>query len=237
MLATKYLFIALSLLISLVAAAPVPNEETIDYLVARTRTTAKKDATAAKKIMKQLDQKLSPPRDKALFWSGRVNGGSAMAPAQDYAKKNGKTTLEMGLKKANINMPAWGKSKQAPQLWDHASKLWAERSKGKTAAFLGQVRPQSVYNRIEKPALNKNTKVTQHTEHNLLKKATPKGPAGHKGKAAGHKGTPHKSNTHKAARKSTPQRASKPQQSTQFAAFRAKNTHQHKQAAKQAPKK
>ena len=112
-----------------------------------------------------MDQKLSPPRDGTLFWSGRANGKSAIGPATEYAKKNGKMTLEMGLKKAKIDIP--NKSPHAPAMWDHASKLWADRAKGKTAAFLGQVRPASVYNRIEKPALAKNQKVTKHTEHNL----------------------------------------------------------------------
>jgi hypothetical protein len=59
-------------------------------------------------------------------------------------------------------------------LWKHASKLWAERSKGKTTAILGDMRPQNTYNKIEKPALAKNKKVTTHTEHHIMPKGNAK---------------------------------------------------------------
>ncbi|KAF9533978.1 hypothetical protein CPB83DRAFT_844886 [Crepidotus variabilis] len=173
MLAQKYGLIGLSLLSSLVAAAPIPNDDTIGYLVPRTNTAAKKEGNMAKKTSHELDKKLSPSRDKAVFWSGQVKGASVIGTATEYAKKHDKETLEMGLNKAHVKLPAWGQSKTAPELWDHASKLWAERAKGETIAFLGQVRPQSVYNTIEKPLLEKNTKVTKITEHNLLKKPPP----------------------------------------------------------------
>jgi len=162
---TKYFFLALGLLVTLVAALPTPFDNSIDLLVARTRTAAKKQQTEFKKIKKQLDQRLSPPRDKAVFWSGRVGSESAKDHAAKYGKKTGKQTLEMAVKKAGIKMPAFNEPNGG--LWKHASKLWAERSKGKTTAILGDMRPQNTYNKIEKPALAKNKKVTTHTEHRM----------------------------------------------------------------------
>lgn len=165
MFATKYLFVILTLLSALVASAPTPVNEDLEYLVARTRTGAAKQKSANRRVIAQLDQKLSPPRDKTLFWSGRVGGGSAMNHAMEHGRKTGKQTLEMGLKKSKINMPAYGP--KTVGVWEHASKLWAQRAKGKTDAFLGQVRPKSIYNTLEKPALAKNKKVTKLTEHHL----------------------------------------------------------------------
>jgi hypothetical protein len=125
-------------------------------------------------VIKNLNLRLSPPRNGAVFWSGRhPNGGSTMHAAADFAKKTGRQTLEMGLAKAKINMPAYSASTKP--VWDHASKLWAERAKGKTSAVLGQVRDSSIYKTIEKPALNKNKKVTGHTEHILKPKQFPVG--------------------------------------------------------------
>jgi len=164
MLATKCLFLGLGLLCALVSASPVPIDDSVQ-LVARTRTAAKKQQTEFKKIKKQLDQKLSPPRNKAVFWSGNVGSESTKHHAEKYAKKTGKQTLEMAVKKNGIKMPAFNKPNGG--LWKYASNLWAERSKGKTTAILGNMRPKNTYNRIERPALDKNKKVTKHTEHHI----------------------------------------------------------------------
>ena len=110
--------------------------------------------TEKKRIMAQLDQKLSPPRDRAVFWSG------ALWQAMEHSKRCGKATLEMGLKKANIDIPS--DSPYSYELWQYASKLWAERSKGRTEAVLGHTRPTSIYLTIEKPVLAVNKKVTGH---------------------------------------------------------------------------
>jgi len=220
MLVTNYFFLALGLLVTLVAALPTPFDNSVDLLVARTRTAAKKQQTEFKKIKKQLDQRLSPPRDKAVFWSGRVGSESAKDHAAKYGKKTGKQTLEMAVKKAGIKMPAFNEPNGG--LWKHASKLWAERSKGKTTAILGDMRPQNTYNKIEKPALAKNKKVTTHTEHHI----TPKGNA--QSGTTGKKGKPQSKkishgNHHKSA-----QRASK---------LQTKNNHKAPKVAKATPKK
>lgn len=107
--------------------------------------------------MNQLDQKLSPPRDRAVFWSG------ALWTATEYCRRYGKSTLEIGLKKARIEIPR--DSPYNYELWCYASKLWADRSKGNTEAVLGHIRPASLYNTVELPALAINQKVTQHVEY------------------------------------------------------------------------
>ncbi|KAF9533979.1 hypothetical protein CPB83DRAFT_844889 [Crepidotus variabilis] len=110
-----------------------------------------------KRIMALLEQKLSPPRDRAVFWSG------ALWPATEYSIRCGKATLEIGLKRAQIDIPL--DSPYTYELWCYASKLWADRSKGKTEAVLGHIRPASIYNTVELPALATNRKVTRHVEY------------------------------------------------------------------------
>lgn len=103
--------------------------------------------------------------DGAVFWSGKN-----MNAAQQWAASVGKTTLEQteGGKYLNSldlfkNMP----SEQAAQVWDIASKRFAEGASGTSYVFSTKAVKISPYTgqprtwwRIEKPALIDNAKVT-----------------------------------------------------------------------------
>jgi hypothetical protein len=166
MLTANSLVFALGMLLALVIAAPTPIGHNQVELNPR---ALKKHSLLPEShhLLKKLNQKISPPRDKAVFWSGTLHGGkSSIEAAEAYAKKHGKQTVEMAVAKAGIHIP--DNHPDESKLWKHASKLWATRAKGKTEAILGHAKQRGVYKTIEKPALMKNKKVTQHVEHNLL---------------------------------------------------------------------
>jgi hypothetical protein len=166
MLATNFFVFSLGLLFTLVAAAPTPIGP--DQLELDSRGLKLKSLLPeSRHLLKNMNQKLTPPRDGAVFWSGKLHGGAvAIHAAEAHAKKHGKSTLEMALKKHDIHIP--DKHPDTKKLWKHASLLWASRAKGKTEAILGHVKHGGVYQTIEKPAILRNKKITQHVEHNVL---------------------------------------------------------------------
>lgn len=92
-----------------------------------------------------------------VFWSGSRGGVSNMQWAEDYAGASGKTTLEMKLAEEGVSMPPF---RENPDAWFQASREFAEGASGPVDAFVtGSVRPNSVFNTIEKPALLLNPNV------------------------------------------------------------------------------
>jgi hypothetical protein len=115
-----------------------------------------------------------------VFWSGTHNGGSVKKSAEQHAKKVGGSTIGQDLKAAGIKPPAGsGNPSIGKKWWDTASKIKAEHSAGPAHAVLGsKVRKDSVWNRIEKPALMQNGKVPSVSQihpgtHKEVKKLKP----------------------------------------------------------------
>ncbi|KAJ3513417.1 hypothetical protein NLJ89_g2957 [Agrocybe chaxingu] len=173
MFAQRCLLAALVLFASLAASAPIAGYSSDTELLARepVKSTVKQ-MTHAVKMAKKLKESIHPKPNSAVFWSGTKTNKkgetvSVKQDAQRFAKYHGKETLNQALKKANIHIPTEKQNPHSPRLWNIASKLMAQRAKGETHAILGgNVRPQSVWKKTEKPALMKNDQVTKVTEHN-----------------------------------------------------------------------
>ncbi|CAA7259003.1 unnamed protein product [Cyclocybe aegerita] len=185
MFAPKCLLIAFALFASLVSAAPIEYSSEGD-LASREPEPGIKNLFQAVGIARKINKAVKPKPNGAVFWSGtktdkKGKQTSVRADAEKFAKKHGKETLNMQLNKHGVNIP--DKNPHSPRLWNVASKLMAHRAKGDTHAFLGsKVRPGSVWNKIEKPTLMKNKKVTKVTEHNAAtgKKTVTKSRGGRK---------------------------------------------------------
>ncbi|CAA7258989.1 unnamed protein product [Cyclocybe aegerita] len=172
MFVSKCFVVSFGLFFGLVAAAPIelPSEQ----LVKRGPTNAVKPNHMAQavKVANKIRTNLKTDPDKAVFWSGTRQGKKGPVSVKDdaarFAKQEGKETINMALKKSNIKIPTEQQNPHSTRLWDFASKVWAKEAEGETHAVLGgTVRPASVYNKIEKPELLKNDKVTKLTEHNV----------------------------------------------------------------------
>ena len=115
---------------------------------------------------KELDFSTEP--NGAVFWSG-----NNMLLAQRWAKKNGKTTLEQTVGGKYLDsLDLFGKDspimpKQAAEVWDIASKRFADGASGTVYVFSTGAKKLSPYGnirtwwRIEKPALKQNKKVNK----------------------------------------------------------------------------
>ena len=145
------------LLVGLVNAAPLPDA---DLSLQRCGMPSQ-----------QLKQALKTGPDQAKFWSGKTNGVSSRLTAQAQAKATGGKTLDMAMKEGGIKIPSkpppGPKQKiQDQRNWKKPSTIFAQKVQGKVDVYLGKVvKPDSVYNVYEKPALMKNPKVTKITEH------------------------------------------------------------------------
>ncbi|MBN1984450.1 MAG: hypothetical protein JW795_23190, partial [Chitinivibrionales bacterium] len=131
------------------------------------------DFDALKKMVQTMD--FSTAKDGAVFWAG-----DRMKDAQEWALKNGKTTLEQtqgGKILDSMDLFNVLTKRQAKEIWDIASKRFAEGASGEASVFrtaqgklnsFGQVR---TWWRIEKEALMKNPAV--HAIVNRRKDGTP----------------------------------------------------------------
>jgi len=170
MLTAKYLLVPFIFLIGLVVAAPISDRSTeLDLL---TREPNLKQLGQAVTTAVKIKAKLKPPTNGAVFWSGQKKGAhgpeSVIHDAAKFAKDHGKQTLEQGLEKSKIRIPDRKENPHSDKLWKVASKTWADRSKGETHAIVGgTVRPNSIWNTVEKPKLMSSKKVTKITEHNV----------------------------------------------------------------------
>ncbi|WP_224240704.1 DUF6531 domain-containing protein [Hyalangium gracile] len=116
--------------------------------------------------MAQNSLDFSTARDGAVFWSG-----PNMPHAQAWAAANGKTTLEQTaggrfLDSLNLFKPGSPVTPaQAAQIWDAASRRFAEGASGQVSVFSTWAKRIGDYGertwwRIEKPALQRNPNVT-----------------------------------------------------------------------------
>ncbi len=114
------------------------------------------------KGMAQNTLDFSTAKDGAVFWSG-----PNMKTAQSWATLNGKTTLEQtvgGRYLASLELFDNIPGHEAAQIWDIASKRFADAASGEAHVFSTGAKRFGDYGertwwRIEKPALLKNSKV------------------------------------------------------------------------------
>jgi RHS repeat-associated protein len=129
---------------------------------------------ATLKDMAQHTLDFSTGKDQAVFWSGN-NTRTNMEVAQNWAKANGKMTLEQTrggqiLNDMNLFGPGSGLTgQQAAEVWDIASKRFAEGASGNIHVFSTDAKKINKWGnlrtwwRIELPALLKNPHVTSIT--------------------------------------------------------------------------
>jgi len=99
---------------------------------------------------------LSFARNSSLFWGGLGEDGARMAA--DYAMQNGKTTLGMALREANI-------AESGIQAWEAPSISMALRSSGEVTSLVGNIPGASgtvapIWNNFEQIFININPAVT-----------------------------------------------------------------------------
>ncbi len=119
--------------------------------------------------MRQIQENLdfSSEPDGAVFWSGKH-----MDRAHEWAAEHGKTTVEQTrggtyLRELQLHVPAESglSPAQATELWDAASRRFAEGASGEVNVFSTGTKKMAVHGertwwRVEKPILDVNPKVT-----------------------------------------------------------------------------
>ena len=104
--------------------------------------------------------------NKYWFWSGRrplAGGGfeSGQYEAARLAGAAGGYTLETRIEEEDIAMPS-ERNKEATEIWDDASKTFAEQAAGEVRMVRGDMRPSgSVWETTELPTLLANPRVTE----------------------------------------------------------------------------
>ncbi|KAF8160291.1 hypothetical protein BJ912DRAFT_1151068 [Pholiota molesta] len=173
MFTPKFLIVVLALLLGSVIAAPTFYERS-DEVELEARQDKFKHAAHAVRINNQVSKSLRPKSGEALFWSGSTpdahgNRVSARVHAEQYSSTHpGTSTINHALAKSGIHIPNTPQNQYSDHMWNHASKVWADRAHGDTHVILGKnVRPGSVYNKIEKPTLMNNHGVHKVTEHSM----------------------------------------------------------------------
>ncbi len=103
--------------------------------------------------------------NQAVFWSGKTNGVGGVDVACKIASTCGGTTLEQLTAIRGIQLPTWDASNPVVvQAWENASRIYAESASGSVKAVIGQnLRPNSVWEKVELPALKANPFVTDIT--------------------------------------------------------------------------
>ncbi len=101
--------------------------------------------------------------NKSFFWSGKTNGIGGVNLAMEIASSKGGTTLEGLIDAKNIDLPNWDLSNpQSVEAWKEVSRLYAEQASGEVRAIIGKdLRPDSLWETIELPALKNNRKVVK----------------------------------------------------------------------------
>ena len=111
--------------------------------------------------MEQLN--VSTPENDAVFYSGK----GAREDAEIFAQEHGKMTLEStpgGKWLDDLKLFEDGVSgievNDAYNIWKRTSERYAEEASGTSIGILNNPNPESIFNKIEFPALQLNSKVT-----------------------------------------------------------------------------
>ena len=107
------------------------------------------------------DIQLKTEPNKAYFWSGLGETGAETTAS--IAKKNGGVTLETIIEGQGIKMPKFDiKNPNAVEAWQEASAVYAKQVSGEVRAVISSnLRPTSIWNTVELPALKTNPNVTK----------------------------------------------------------------------------
>ena len=109
-------------------------------------------------------------RNTATFYSGKNSDGIWNRElAEEFAKTNGKTTLEQTaggkyldekrlFPANNPNSPLTGD--QAAEVWKNLSRRYAEQASGNAYGFVQGAREGSIFNTVEFPTLSQNPNIT-----------------------------------------------------------------------------
>ncbi|MEV4539032.1 Ig-like domain-containing protein [Asanoa sp. NPDC049518] len=108
---------------------------------------------------------------KSVFWSGP----GSKAAAQSFARSTGRTTLDMTPGGGWLNSMSGRMARnltdaQATKVWGATSKRFAEQASGEVNTFTRGFYADSIWQKIELPALNKNPLVTNI---NIISRAMP----------------------------------------------------------------
>lgn len=103
--------------------------------------------------------------NEAVFWSGKTDGIGGVDVACAIAKGCGGTTLEQLMISRGVTLPVWDAGNPiVVAAWENASRSFALGAKGDVTAVIGQtLRPGSVWEVVELPALKANPNVTSIT--------------------------------------------------------------------------
>ncbi|KIM35476.1 hypothetical protein M413DRAFT_32494 [Hebeloma cylindrosporum] len=164
--------LAAPLLVGSALRSPARIERSLDDPQLSTRGFA--HIVQAARIAGQIKRKVRPTPGKAVFWTGRIphpnkshDPVSVQGSTEKWAKAKGKEVLEPTLKMHGIHIPSQDHNPYAPKLWNIASQVYAQRASGHVHAIVGtELRDGNTYQKIEKPELMNNNKVTKITEHN-----------------------------------------------------------------------
>jgi hypothetical protein len=101
--------------------------------------------------------------NQAFFWSGRSGGVGGADVARQMAEGRGGITLEAIIEKRGIRMPVWDPDNPSSmQAWSQISRKYAASASGEVRAVIGStMRPGSVWEMIELPALRSNPYVSR----------------------------------------------------------------------------
>jgi hypothetical protein len=138
--------------------SPPPSKITVDPQTGISYSDNPKDWPTEE----QMNKLLVPPKDGAWFWTGRVgniNGEDVMLKADDMAKANGGTTLELLVAKLKFVMPR----PRTTNLWPVAAKAFSRNAEGVVHVLIGEHNrgEASTWERIEFKEIKAGKKVTK----------------------------------------------------------------------------
>lgn len=132
-----------------------------------------KERKAFEKALKEIEEApMVPRKDKAVFYSGKVNGGKAWELAEDAAAKGEYDSIST-LTENVLNKPEYRKTIPADTMGFldvMASRKLAQNASGDVTIIgdVSTIRKSSVFRNIELPKLLNNPKISNRSKKHLL---------------------------------------------------------------------